>query len=118
MVPYETRSKLTKLPNLSEFDSDENLAQIINSKYYEIKDVSKLSKGQGSFSLLYTNLRSLPAIIGHLKRLLDSMKLPFDVLHISETKEQINKNFLRNVNLAGYDFYSKPSMSAAGGFAL
>ena len=46
------------------------------------------------------------------------MKLPFDILGIFETKEQVNKNFLRNVNLAGYDFYSQPSMSSAGGAAL
>ena len=46
------------------------------------------------------------------------MKLPLDILGISETKEQLNKNFLRNVNLAGYDFYSQPTMSAAGGVAL
>ena len=36
------------------------------------------------------------------------MKLPFDILGISETKEQVNKNFSRNVNLAGFDFYSQP----------
>ena len=89
MVPYEIHLKLTKLRNLSEFDLDENLAQILNSKYYEIKDVSKLSKGKGSFSLLHTNLRSLSAHIDDLQLLLDSKKLPFDILGISETKEQV-----------------------------
>ena len=118
LVPQETRSKLTNLPNLSEFDLDENLAQIINSKYYEIKDVSKLSIGNSSFSFLHANLRSLSAHIDDLKLLLDSIKLPFDILGISETKEQVNKDFLSNINLAGYDFYSQPSISAAGGVAL
>ena len=118
LVPYETRSKLTNLPNLSEFDLDENLAQIKNSKYYEIKDVSKLLIGNSSFSLLHANLRSLSAHIDDLKLLLDSIKLPLDILGISETKEQVNKDFSGNVNLAGYDFYSQPSISAAGGVAL
>ena len=94
------------------------MTHIINSKYYKTKEVSKLSKGKGSFSLLHTNLRSLSAHIDDLKLLLDFMKLPFDILGISETKEQVNKNFLRNVNLAGYDFSFQPSMSAAGGVAL
>ena len=93
------------------------MAQFINSKYYEIKDVSKLSKGNSSFSLLHANLKSLSAHIDDLKLLLDSIKLPFDILGISEIKEQVNKDFLRNVNLAGYDFYSQPSMPAAGGAA-
>ena len=46
------------------------------------------------------------------------MKLPFGILGISETKKQVNENFLGNVNLTGCDFYSQPSMSAAGGVAL
>ena len=108
---------MTKLSNLSELDLDENLAQIINSNY-ELKDVSKLAKGKGSFSLLHANRRSLLGHIDGLKRLLDSMKLPFDILGISKTKQQVNKNFLRNVNLTGYDSYSQPSMSAASGVAL
>ena len=46
------------------------------------------------------------------------MKLPFDIIGISETNKQVNKSFLSNVNLSGYDFYSQPSNSSAGGVAL
>ena len=93
---------------------------IFDSKPEPWNDVGtrlELSIGNSSFSLLHAHLRSLSAHIDDLK-LLDSIKLLFDILGISETKEQVNKDFLRNVNLAGYDFYSQPSMSAAGGVAL
>ena len=68
--------------------------------------------------MLHANRRSLSGHIDDLKLLLESLKLPFDILGISKTKQQVNKNFLRNVNLTGYEFYSQPSMSAAGGVAL
>ena len=118
LVPHETRSKLTKLPDLGDFDLDENLVHIINSKYYEIQDMSDLSRAKDSFSLLHSNLRSRSAHVDELKLLLDCMKLSFDIIGISETKEQVIKSFLSNVNLSGYDFYSQPSNSSAGGVAL
>ena len=101
LVPYETRSKLTKLPNSGDFDLDDNLVHIINSKYYETQDISGVSRAKDSFFLLHSNLRSLSAHVDELKLLLDSMKLPFDIIEISETKEQVNKSFLSNVNLSG-----------------
>ena len=63
LVPYETHSKLTKLPNLGDFDLDENLVHIINSKYYVTQDISDLSRAKSSFSLLHANLRSLTSAL-------------------------------------------------------
>ena len=44
--------------------------------------------------------------------------MTFDIVGISETKEQVRKGFLTNVNLKGYAFYSQPSDSSAGGVGL
>ena len=118
LVPHETRSKLTKLPNFGDFDLNENLVHTIDSKYYEAHDISDLSRAKDSFSLLHSNQRRLSAHVDELKLLLDSMKLPFDITGISETKEQVNKSFLSNVNSSEYGFYSQPSNSSAGGVDL
>ena len=44
--------------------------------------------------------------------------MTFDVTGISETKEQVGKGFLTNVNLKGYAFFSQPFNSSAGGAGL
>ena len=44
--------------------------------------------------------------------------LQFNVIGITETKENVNKGFMMNNNLEGYDLYTQPSKSAAGGVAL
>ena len=94
---------MTKLPNLADFDLDKNLVHIINSKCYEIHDISDLSRAEDSLSSLQSNLRNLSAHVDELKLLLDSVKLPFHIIEISETKEQVNESFVRNVNLRTFD---------------
>ena len=68
--------------------------------------------------MFHSNLRSLPKHIDELQILLRSTKIPFDIIGVSETKEQVDKGFLTNVNLYGYDFYSQPSKASAGGVAI
>ena len=50
--------------------------------------------------------------------LLCSLKMTFNVIRISETKEQVGKGFLTDVNLKGHAFYSHSSNSSAGGVGL
>ena len=71
-----------------------------------------------SFSLFHSNLRSLSKHIDELQILLSSTKIPFDIIGVSETKEQVDNSFLTNVNLYEYDFYSQPSKASAGGVAI
>ena len=118
LVPYEIRSKLVNMPSLSDFDMDENLINTVNSKYYDITELKNVQKTNESFSILHTNLRSLSAHLDELHLLLCSSKMTFDVIGILETKEQVGKGFLTNVNLKGYAFYSQPSNSSAGGAGL
>ena len=46
---------------------------------------------------------------------LSMINIPFDVIGISETKEQIGNKFITNVELRGYSMYSQPSK---GGCAI
>ena len=51
MLPsFAVRSKLSKMPNLSDFDMDENFTYTINSKYYTSAEIRKLNPANESFS--------------------------------------------------------------------
>ena len=115
---YETRSRLSKLPSLQDFDIDENFIHTINSHYFSLTELSKLSRARNDFSLFRMNLRSLSLHYDELCSLLVELKLPFDINGITETKERWGEGFLTNVSLSGYDVYSQPSKSSAGGSAI
>ena len=50
--------------------------------------------------------------------LLSGLKFTFDIIGLSETKEQCEKGFLTNVNLAGYNIHSQPTKSSNGGVTM
>ena len=102
---YELRSKLANMPNLQDFDMDENLIHKVNSKYYDIVSFPQIRKTRDSFSLFHANLRSLSAHLDELELLLTALKMKFDIIGISETKEQAH-GFLNNVNVNGYTLHS------------
>ena len=114
---YDVRSKLNKMPNMSDFDVDENLAHTIDSRYFEISDLSKM-QCTDSFSLFHLNIRSLSSHHDELLLLLSSFGISLDVIGISESKEQTNHGFLTNVDISGYTMYSTPTKSSCGGAAL
>ena len=115
---YDVRSKLNKMPDTTDFGMDENLAHTINSRYMEISDLLKLQDTKDSFSLFHLNITSLSAHYDELLLLLSSFSLSVDVIAISESKEQIDCGFLKNVNISGYTMHSTPTESSAGGVAL
>ena len=47
-----------------------------------------------------------------------ALGVSFDLLGISETKQQTGKHFISNVNIEGYHIYTQPSRSVAGGVAI
>ena len=51
-------------------------------------------------------IRSLTKHFEELHSLLYSSKIPFDVIGISKSKQLVNKTFLANVNLHGYQLHS------------
>ena len=114
---YEIKSKLANMPNLHDFDMDDNLIHKVNSKYYDIIDFPQIKKNSHAFSIFHLNIRSLSAHLEELLLLLNALKIKFDVIGISETKEQ-SGGFLKNVDLHGYTIHSQHSNSEAGGVAL
>ena len=54
LSPFETRSKLVNLPNLNDFDIDENVINAVNSKCYSINECNKLHLKQNFFSFYHT----------------------------------------------------------------
>ena len=103
---------------MQDFDTDENFIHTTNSHYFSLLELSKLSKARNDFSLFHMNLRSLSLHYDELSSLLVEIKLPFDIIGITETKKHWGKDFLTNVNLSGFDAYSQPSKSSAGGSAI
>ena len=115
---FEVQSKLINMPNLNSFDLDENVVQMINSKYYKVQDLPKAVTQTQNFSLFRVNIRSLTKHYDELHSLLYSTKIPFDIIGITETKQSFGKEFLLNVNIDKYQLHSQPTKSACGGAAI
>ena len=49
---------------------------------------------------------------------LSTINIPFDVIGISESKQQLDKSFLVNVDIKGYSMYTQPTKSSCGGCAI
>ena len=104
---------------MNDFDVDENYLQAIDSKYYDITDFMSLNRSLSKyFAIFHTNVITLAKHFNELQSLLSTLKSKFDVISISETKENIDKGYKSNVDLSGYHMYTQPSKSAAGGVAI
>ena len=66
----------------------ENLIHTVNSNYSVFTTFPQIQKAKDSFSFFHTNLRSLSAHFDELQLLLTDLKTQFDVIGISETREQ------------------------------
>ena len=66
-----------------------------------------------SFALFHVNVRSLSAHIDEMQALLTALKLRFDVIGVSEIKEQAG-GLLKNLTLSGYVLHSQHASSSVG----
>ena len=82
---FETRSKLVNLPNLNDFDIDENVINAINSKYYRKNEYNKLHLNQKKISVYHTDIGSLSKHTDALHTQLSMINIPFSIIGISET---------------------------------
>ena len=64
-----------------------------------------------TFSLFHVNIRSLTKHFNELQTLINSDKIPFDILGITESKQLV-------VNIDGYQIYSQPTKSTHGGVVM
>ena len=117
LLPLEISSRLNNLPSLNDFDLDENLVHSIDSKYHKISELSSM-KTNKTLSLFHVNIRSLIKHFDELQTLINSAKIPFDILGITESKQLVGTKFPVNVNIDGYQIYSQPTKSTHGGVVM
>ena len=103
---------------MSDFDIDENLISTISSGYYDLNEINKIKLTRRNFSVFHTNIRSLSKHFDELHAQLNMLNIPLDINGISESKQQVVKDFLVNVQMDGYSMYSQPSKSSCGGCVL
>lgn len=103
-------SKISGLSNLDNSDIESNIPNPINSKYYYPSDFEKLtlSSSTTNFSLFHINLNSLNAHLDDLQSTLALLNFPFQVIGISETRENLNTGFKMKVDLDGFALHSHP----------
>ena len=70
------------------------------------------------FSLFHANTGSLSENFDELSAVLTALGISFDVLGITEMKQQIGKEFISNVNIDNHLMYTQPSKSSAGGVVI
>ena len=104
---------------LDDYDIDENYVQPFNSKYMDQLSFNKLTSTLSkSLSLMYVNIRSLSKQIDELKTVLLMSKIKFDFIGITESKQQVGKDFIANVDMEGYHKYNQPSKYPSGGVVI
>ena len=103
LLPLEISSRLNNLPNLNDYDLDENLVHSTDSKYRKVSELSSMKTNQ-TFSLFHVNIRSPTK---HL-----------DELGITESKQLVGTKFPVNINIDSCQIYSQPTKSIHGGVVM
>ena len=112
---FEISSKLTNLPNLADYDTDENMSLSISSQYSTVQEIASMEVSKKDLSFFHMNIRSLPLHFDELHALLSCLKIDFHVIGLSEIKTSTDAQFRSNIELPGYNFHHTPSLSSAGG---
>ena len=119
LQPSQNLSSLYNDFNNLSHTVNENSANLINCKYFDIDDINNLEIiNNSSLSLFHLNIASLPKHIHCLEELLASMKIDFDIIAISESRINKNNVSAHNIVLQNYSFDHCPTESTAGGTAL
>ena len=87
---------------MNDFEIDDNIVNTVYSKYHTLNEISQLNLTRNNFSIFHTNIRSLSKHVDSLHTQLGSTNIPFDIIGITETKQQVDKDFLVNEDLEGY----------------
>ena len=82
----EILSKLQNLPNLSDYDIDENIEPEIDCNYYNVQEFQSIKTSAKDISLFPLNIRSLHLHFDELFTLLANTGTVFEIMGRSETK--------------------------------
>ena len=111
---YETNNFSSYPQPLEEATLPSNL----NSKYHRVSDFQKL-KIEKNFNIFHANVNGLETKFDTLHTFLSGAKSTMDVIAITETSENKDHSFLRNISIDGYKKpYHTASGSSKGGTAL
>ena len=65
--------------------------------YFNVSEISKLKVGSQDLSLFHMNSRSLTSHSDELRSLISNLKIPFELIGVTETRQQKDTNFLTDV---------------------
>ena len=106
------------MPNLYDYDIDENININLSSQYYSLQEMTALEVSKKDFAVFHMNIRSRSLHYQEFHALLSSLKIDFQVFSPSEIKASMNAPIKSNLQLSGYTFYHTLSLSAAGGVGI
>ena len=118
MLSFSSDSDLTRLPYLSECDIDEQMPQIINSRYYTIPELAAINSNAKQLSILHTNIRSISLHRDEIVHLCARTQKPFDVIGVSETWNSVQSEIVADIDINGYKRYETTSLSQNGGVGI
>ena len=118
-LPLTQCLQVSNIPYLTDLDVDLNMPSDHNFNYYSPHDfhsnhdIIECSFNPQSFSARNCNIRSLAANYDNLLQMLSELDFLF-LIGLSKTKLKVDKDYVANVNIYGYNFISEPSISIAG----
>ena len=115
---FEVTSNLMDLPNLSDYDIDEHMPQNIDSRYFNLPELSSLQLSCTDFCILHTNIRSLSLHHDELVSLSAHTNLNPNVIGVSEIWHSMDNPLSSNVDIPGYNFFKTQSLTQNGGVGL
>ena len=115
---FEISSSLTTLPNLSDYDTDENLNVNSSSQYSTVEGIASKAVPDTALSLFHMNIGSLSLHFDELHTLLSCLNVNFQVIGLSETKSTNGSHVKVRMDLPGYMSYETHSLSCAGGVRI
>ena len=102
----EILSKIQNLPNLSDYDINENFEPDIECDYYNIEELKGTDISSNDLSLFHMNIRSLSLHLHELLSLLGNIAIDFQLIGVSEIhKDSVDLPIVSNIDSPGYKFH-------------
>ena len=92
---------MSSLPNLSDYDTDENLHISITSQYATVQEVASMELSDKDFTLFHMNIRSHSLHHDELHALLSILNINFQVIGLSEIRLSSAAQVQTNIELPG-----------------
>ena len=104
---FGSNSDLTGLPNLKDYDIDEQVPVNIQSRYFTLSELASVETNANDLIVLHTNIRSLSSHLDELVFLCRQTNKLVDVIGVSEIWSSTQKESLTNTDIEGYNFKNK-----------